>query len=217
MAAQLFAGRQRVLDLGAGEGQLARRLVADSSAARAPAPTVVGIDPTWSQISVATERGGGPLYGLGDAASLPFADGSFDAAVACLVFEHIDDIETPISELHRVLEPGGRFALFLNHPMLQTPGSGWIDDHMVDPPEQYWRLGPYLVESAQVEEVHKDVFIRFVHRPLSRYINALATCGLEIREMYEPSPPEGFLEKSSHYRAAAAIPRLMVIVCERSL
>ena len=69
--------------------------------------------------------------------------------------------------------PGGRFCFFLNHPLLQTPNSGWIDDQILDPPEQYWRIGPYLVEDETIEEVEKDVFIPFIHRPLSRYVNAL--------------------------------------------
>ena len=92
-----------------------------------------------------------------------------------------------------MLRPGGRFAFFLNHPLLQTPNSGWIDDHMVDPPEQYWRIGPYLVEDNSVEEVEKDVFIPFIHRPMSRYVNAMADAGLVLRRMLEPAPPPGFL------------------------
>ena len=75
---------------------------------------------------------------------LPFADASFDAVVACLVFEHIDEVDEAIAEVARVLAPGGRFCFFLNHPLLQTPDSGWIDDQVIDPPEQYWRIGPYL-------------------------------------------------------------------------
>ena len=52
---------------------------------------------------------------------LPFADASFDAVVACLVFEHIRDVDEAIAEVARVLQPGGRFCFFLNHPLLQTP------------------------------------------------------------------------------------------------
>ena len=81
---------------------------------------------------------------------------------------------TPSPRSARVLEPGGRFLFFLNHPLLQTPNSGWIDDQILDPPEQYWRIGPYLVEDETIEEVEKGVFIPFIHRPLSRYLNALA-------------------------------------------
>ena len=131
------------------------------------------------------------------------------------MFEHLDRVQEPFAEIARVLRSGGRFALFLNHPLLQTPGSGWIDDHMVEPPDQYWRIGPYLTETHLVEEVRKDVFIPFVHRPLHRYINALGDAGLVVREMHEPAPPAGFIDKNPFYGAASSIPRLAVLVCER--
>jgi len=103
----------------------------------------------------------------------------------------------------------------LNHPLLQTPGSGWIDDQWLDPPESYWRLGPYLQEASTVEEVQKDVYIPFVHRPLSRYLNAMIEAGFGIQRMIEPAPPEGFLSRAVQYREAAAIPRLLVLVADK--
>jgi len=145
------------------------------------------------------------------AAQLPFADGTFDAVVACLVFEHIRDVDSAIAEVARVLQQGGTFCFFLNHPLLQTPNSGWIDDQFLDPPEQYWRIGPYLVEDETIEEVEKDVFIPFIHRPLSRYINALADHGLMLQRMEEPAPPPGFLAKAEEYAAASTIPRLLYL------
>ncbi len=62
--------------------------------------------------------------------------------VACLVFEHIEDVDDAIAEVGRVLEPGGRFLFFLNHPLLQTPNSGWIDDQILDPPSSTGASGP---------------------------------------------------------------------------
>jgi ubiquinone/menaquinone biosynthesis C-methylase UbiE len=176
---------------------------------------VVGIDPTWNQITIAQQRGGGPAYARAAADRLPFADASFDAAVACLVFEHIDAVDEAIGEIARVVEPGGRFSFFVNHPLLQTPGSGFIDDHMVDPPEQYWRVGAYLVESEGVEEVEQGVFIRFIHRPLSRYINTMLDQGFELERMLEPAPPPSFLERAPEYPGAAVIPRLMYLRMRR--
>lgn len=205
----LGAGTGRVLEVGTGEGQVARAVAA---AGRGP---VVGIDPTVAQITEAARRGGGPAYVRADAAALPFAAATFDAVVACLVLEHIDHLDDALGEVARVLAPGGRFVLFLNHPLLQTPGSGWIDDRVLDPPEQYWRVGPYLAEQATVEEVELGVLIRFVHRPLSRYVNALAEHGLVIERMLEPAPPAGFLDRAPEYREAATIPRLLVLVTRR--
>ena len=209
LAAQALAGAADVLDVGTGEGQIARLLLARG------ARRVVGLDPTWGQIVEAQRRGGGPLYLRSGAADLPFADESFDAVIACLVFEHITEVDQAIAEVARVLRPGGRFAFFLNHPLLQTPSSGWIDDQILDPPEQYWRIGPYLVEDLTIEEVEKDVFIPFIHRPLSRYVNALADNGLLLRHMEEPAPPPGFLAKAAEYAEAATIPRLLVLLTEK--
>ena len=151
----------------------------------------------------------------GAAAQLPFPDAGFDAVVACLVFEHIAEVDEAIAEVARVLEPGGAFLFFLNHPLLQTPGSGWIDDQILDPPEQYWRIGPYLVEDTSLEEVEKGVHIPFIHRPLHRYVNALADAGLYVEHMEEPAPPAGFLARASEYEAAATIPRLLFLRCRK--
>jgi SAM-dependent methyltransferase len=204
LASTELAGFDRILDIGCGDGQISRLLARAGS-------TAVGIDPTWNQIRVAGERGGGAAYVRSGAAELPFADACFDAAVACLVFEHIDDLHGAIDEVARVLRPGGRFSFFLNHPLLQTPGSGWISDHTVDPPESYWRIGPYLVEQDSVEQVERGVFIRFLHRPLSTYLNALREAGLVLERMVEPAPPSGFLERAAEYEAASAIPRLLYL------
>jgi SAM-dependent methyltransferase len=211
LAVEWLTGFGRVLDVGCGEGQIARRLAAEG------AGLVVGVDPTPSQIHVAGRRGGAPRYGMAAADALPFPTGAFDAVVACLVFEHVRDADAAIAEVARVIRPGGRFAFFLNHPLLQVPNSGWIDDHVLDPPEQYWRIGPYLVEDESVQEVDPGVFLPFVHRPLSRYVNALIANGLHLRHMDEPAPPPGFLARAPEYEAAATIPRLLLLVADKEI
>jgi SAM-dependent methyltransferase len=205
----------RVLDIGCGEGQLSRLAAQVSGAAQ-----VVGVDPTWAQLQLAAQRqallGSGqprPHYGRATAAALPFPDATFDAVFACLVFEHIEGTAEAMAEVGRVLTPEGTFLLFLNHPLLQAPGSGWIDDHILG--EQYWRIGPYLVEHHGVEEVDKNIWIPFVHRPLSVYVNAMAAAGLYLTGMVEPPPPEGFLQRADEYQQASAFPRLLVLRAEK--
>ncbi len=206
LAARELQGARRVLDIGCGDGQVSRL-------ASALGAEVVGVDPTWNCVRVAGERG--TNVARAGAAALPIADASFDAVVACLVFEHIREVDQAIAEVARVLQPGGRFCFFLNHPLLQTPNSGWIDDQFLDPPEQYWRIGEYLVENETIEEVEKDVFIPFIHRPLSRYVNTLSRNGLLLEWMEEPAPPPGFLAKAEEYAAASTIPRLLYLRTRR--
>jgi SAM-dependent methyltransferase len=193
-----------LLDVGCGEGQLARP-------AAAAGLRVVGIDPSVAQAAEARRRGGGPVYAIGSATAVPLRDASVDAAVACLVFEHIPDVDAALAEVARVVRPGGRFLFLLNHPLLQTPDSGWIDDQFLDPPEQYWRVGPYLPEAETVEQVERGVFITFHHRPLSRYLNTAIRAGFDLEHMEEPAPPPGFLARAPEYSEAATIPRLLFL------
>ncbi|MEX2099918.1 MAG: class I SAM-dependent methyltransferase [Acidimicrobiia bacterium] len=206
LAMQHLSGATRVLDVGCGEGQLSRR------AAQLGA-WVVGVDPTEGQLETAVEREGGVLYARSMAEALPFAPASFDAVVICLTLEHLDPFEPAIHEVGRVLALGGRFLLFLNHPLLQAPGSGWIDDHILD--EQYWRIGPYLPEDVAMEEVAPGVGLPFMHRPLHRYVNEMSACRLLVEHMDEPAPPPGFLAQAPEYIEAASIPRLLTLVARK--
>lgn len=204
IVAEQLHGARRVLDVGCGEGQVARHVKTTVGS-----EVVVGVDPSTNQLAVARERGGAVEYARGSADALPVRDGAFDAVVACLVFEHITEVDAALAEVARSLEPGGVFLFLLNHPLLQVPGSGWIDDQILD--EQYWRVGPYLTEDVSLEEIAPGVMLPFVHRPLSRYVNRLAEVGLLIERMEEPAPPPGFVARAPEYAASVTIPRLLVL------
>jgi SAM-dependent methyltransferase len=206
IAAVQLAGARRVLDVGCGEGQLAR--VAAAGGAEA-----VGVDPTANQLRTARVRGGGVRYARARAERLPFPADAFDAVVICLTLEHLEPFEPAVEEVSRVLAPGGRFVLFLNHPLLQAPESGWVDDQILG--EQYWRLGAYLSDDVVTDEIAPGVNLPFMHRPLGRYINVMADCGLLVERMEEPPPPPGFLAEAPEYDAAATIPRLLVLRARR--
>ena len=130
--------------------------------------------------------------------------------MVCLVFEHIADHVPAIAEIARVLEPGGRFVFFLNHPLLQAPNSGWVIDHILE--EQYWRIGPYLVEDVTMEELAPGVVLPFVHRPLSQYVNAMAQHGLLIERMEEPMPPGGLPRSCAGVPRRGDDPRLLLLL-----
>ena len=101
---------EAILDIGSGNGLLTAEL------ARAVGPTgrIVGIDPSADMRASALERCTGmEQVTLLDGAveALPFADASFDKAVAMQVFEYLPDLETSCAEAMRVLKPGGRLVI----------------------------------------------------------------------------------------------------------
>ena len=55
---------------------------------------------------------------------LPFPDASFDAVTSNMVFEHIADFEKPVSEIARVLKPGGLFVVLFPSREL------WFEQHV---------------------------------------------------------------------------------------
>lgn len=109
--------RGRVLDVGAGTGI--------NFGYYPPEAEVVGVEPDpymFRRAQARADRLGRQIKLLADGAEqLPFPDGSFDAAVATLVFCTIADPERALGELRRVLRPGGQLR-FLEHVRAKTPG-----------------------------------------------------------------------------------------------
>ncbi len=206
LAAHRLRSSKRVLDVGCGEGQVTRCIARLGAAA-------VGMDPVRSQIRVAQERGGSARYVRARAEQLPYRDMAFDSVVLCMALEHVDPFEPAVAEIARVLEPGGRFLLFLVHPLLQAPGSGWVDDEGQG--EQFWKIGQYLRDDVAIDEVAPGVQFQFAHRPLSRYVHAMGEVGLLIDDMVEPSPPPVVLLETGGFASAATIPRLMLVSARR--
>lgn len=91
------------LDVGCGVGTAARKVAATSDWA------VTGVDIDSKQIEVAKSGAGHPnlQYRVMDATALEFADGAFDVVASRMATHHIPDWKRALSEMVRVLRPGG--------------------------------------------------------------------------------------------------------------
>jgi SAM-dependent methyltransferase len=94
----------RALDLCCGQGNVSEALVARGCA-------VVGLDFSPAMIEQGRRRVPRASFRQGDAQNLPFDDGDFDIIVSNLGVCHVADQPRVLSEAHRVLRPGGRFAM----------------------------------------------------------------------------------------------------------
>ena len=99
---------ERILDIATGTGWTARHI--SRSGAK-----VTGVDIAQGLLDaakqIAEEESLLIDYQLGDAEQLPFADASFDAAASTFGIMFATDQEATISELSRVVRPGGRIAI----------------------------------------------------------------------------------------------------------
>jgi len=92
---------ERILDLGCGDGQLTRRIVATGA-------RVVGFDA--SPQMAASARALGIAVDEGNAESLPYGDCEFDAVFSNAALHWVRDQDAMLAGVHRVLRPGGRFV-----------------------------------------------------------------------------------------------------------
>jgi SAM-dependent methyltransferase len=121
---------QRALDVGCGPGALTARLVD-----RLGVGNVAGIDPSAPFVEATRQRFPGIDVRAGGAEHLPFADDSFDVALAQLVVHFMNDPVAGLREMARVTGPGGTVAACVwDH----SGGTGplslfWDSVHDVDP------------------------------------------------------------------------------------
>lgn len=131
---------EHILDLGAGLGP------ATIEVAKSVAPTgwVSGVDPsrfmrTVLQLRRSWQRNRGRIaIRQGSGESLPFPDGTVDAAMSLNVMHHLADLEATGVELARVLRPGGRLILIdedfghQDHSLQSTDASGSSGPDLID-------------------------------------------------------------------------------------
>lgn len=112
-------GFATALDLGCGEGRFCRMMQAEGI-------LTTGIDPTAALLSEARRLDPTGYYVQARAEDLPFGDACFDLVVSYLTLIDIDGLDAAITEVARVLRPGGRF-LIANLNSFATAGH-WTDD-----------------------------------------------------------------------------------------
>ncbi|HEX9011918.1 MAG TPA: ubiquinone/menaquinone biosynthesis methyltransferase [Anaerolineaceae bacterium] len=101
-----LAPGDRLLDLGAGTGDLAREALRQQ-----PGCLPVAGDFTLAMMRAGQHRGGARIdWAAMDALRLPFPDRTFDAVISGFLLRNVTDLQGALKEQYRVLKPGGRFV-----------------------------------------------------------------------------------------------------------
>jgi SAM-dependent methyltransferase len=164
-----------VIDVGCGEGRAGREL-------RKLGYRVVGLERSPTLAGAAAAACGAVPVLLADAAAMPFGDRSADLVVACMSLLDIDDFEGAVSEIGRVLGPGGALCMAVVHPFW----SAQDEDTMRTESFRFSR--PYLEPHRYVDRVERDglaMTFNSTHRPLSGYTSALLANGMVISALTE--------------------------------
>jgi ubiquinone/menaquinone biosynthesis C-methylase UbiE len=178
-----LAGRD-VLEVGSGAGQCSRWV-------RSQGGRAIGLDLSMRQLQHSRRldeaTGVAVPSVLGTATALPFPDASFHVVFSSFgALQFVADIDIAVSEVARVLRPGGRFAFSITHPTRWSfpddPGEGGLTAT-----QSYWDRTPYVEvddESGRVAYVEH-------HRTLGDWVGLLSGARFALTDLLEPEWPDG--------------------------
>ena len=188
------------LDLGCGEGRLARLL-------RSMGYQVTALDAAPSMVRLAVSHEDPVPAVLADAAALPFRDEAFGLVVAYMSLHDMDTMPQAVAEVGRVLARGGRLCAAIPHP-INSAGSFVTRDG----------AAPFTIEGSYLDQAPADwladwqgitMTFHSEHRPLEAYSQALEAAGLLIEAIREPRAPEELVAHQPHKRRWQRIPMLL--------
>jgi SAM-dependent methyltransferase len=168
------AGR-RILDAGCGSGPL-------FAALRDRGAIVTGIDASAGMLELARRRlGDGADLRVADLGSpLPFPDGTFDDVIASLVLHYLEDWRPALAELRRVLKPGGRLIVSVDHPfainLMHREAGREADYFAISNWTAEWTFGG------------QSALMSFWRRPLHAMTDAFTAAGFRVAVISEPEP-----------------------------
>jgi ubiquinone/menaquinone biosynthesis C-methylase UbiE len=202
------------LDIGCGEGHNTRLL-----AERGAHMTAIDIAEPFIRHATALElaRPMGINYQLASAVALPFADATFDFAVAFMSLMDVPETEGALAEAYRVLRPGGFLQFSISHPCYSTSHRRNLRN--AEGLTYAFELGGYFEqEQGAIEEwtfgaapaevkagLRKFQVPRFP-RPLHVWVNLMVEIGFAIAWMGEPVPDAATVRDVPYIQDASVLP-----------
>ncbi|AGP31229.1 class I SAM-dependent methyltransferase [Corynebacterium terpenotabidum] len=142
---------------------------------------VIGLDISAGMLARAP-RGPGLHLLQADAASLPLADSCTDVLFSSFGgYPFLPDLGAAVTEISRVLRPGGRAVIAANHP------TAWI---FPDDPDALTASIPYF-QDAYLEWDDGELHYAEFHHTMGDWVRAIAVAGLTLVDLIEPQWRDG--------------------------
>lgn len=209
---------KKVLCVGCGTGEECGELLERGA-------EVWGIDASTESVKLAAEAFPSATFATMDMHKLDFADQMFDFAYSGLTLHYTEHIDQVLSEMKRVLKPGGVVQFSVGHPIK------WAAEFKRDPQDENKKsfiigydtysspahvYGDYLNVTKVTQKPQNYPTITYWNRPISSYLRIIREQGLELLDFVEPPVLPAVKEVDSEYfDVHSKIPQFMVFVAKK--
>ncbi len=171
-----------ILDLGCGYGEACKWYISQG------ARNVIGVDGSERMIGRARVINCHDRieYICESMENIEFPDDRFDIVTSSLAFHYIQDFNSIIAKINKVLKPGGTLVFSQEHPVITAKAEniGWITGKQNE--KLYWAVDDYSTEGIR-HKVWLNQNISKYHRTMSTILNTLTENNFNIKKVLEPS------------------------------
>ena len=192
-----------VVELGCGDGTLARRLAA------AGASDVLAVDSAQRMLALAARQPHPRVrYRQHDIETLDLAADSADRVVSSLAMHYVRDYPGLIERIARWLRPGGQLVFSIEHPVCtaMNPMTSWLTTGGAT----VWPVDHYAEETARAQEWLGRTVLKY-HRRLATIVSAILTAGLTLTGLDEPWPDDDALTRQPDLAQHRRRPPLLLV------
>lgn len=129
-------------------------------------------------------------------------DSKFDIVVSSLAVHYIEDFESLLNDIHKLLDNGGKFIFSQEHPIgtgtkLNDACNGSDSINLGN--KEYYLVSNYNENGKRIVNWNNCEVIKY-HRNFSYIINTIIKCGFAIEELVEPTPTDEILTIKPRYK-----------------
>jgi ubiquinone/menaquinone biosynthesis C-methylase UbiE len=211
---------QSVLCVGCGSGEECNVLLKNG------AKNVVGIDLSSGLINEAKTAFPNIEFYVMSVEKLDFTDNKFDVIYSSLVMHYLLNWDVALSEMYRVLKPGGRLIFSTHHPTMW--GAEIVRDDKCkskilgsktfhDDKTKIQTFGDYFTERMINDVWFGDFHVSFYHRPLESLMADILRSDFTLRGFYEPQPIKEIRKIDPRFWLKhSKIPTFLIFVLEKA-
>lgn len=196
----------RVVDLGCGDAQIGRELLA------AGAASYLGVEPSQNMLQVARETLAGTA---GQVAAATIEDWTYppssaDLVISRLALHYVENVDLTFCRTFGALAPGGRLIFSVEHPVITSCNRALGDDGR----RQEWIVDDYHRSGRRIARWLGQDLVKY-HHTVEEFFGGLQRAGFIVEALREARPRRELFLREETYQRRLRIPLFLLLAARK--